>query len=68
MYALAKLGFSQSYTYFTWRTTKWELETYLRELTRRGRASIFRPNFWPNTPDILPEHLARRPPGVRAAR
>jgi starch synthase (maltosyl-transferring) len=57
MYALAKLGFSQSYTYFTWRNTKQELVTYLTELTKTQVAEFFRPNFWPNTPDILPEHL-----------
>jgi starch synthase (maltosyl-transferring) len=57
MYALAKLGFSQSYTYFTWRNTKHELTTYLTELTKTDAADFFRPNFWPNTPDILPEHL-----------
>jgi len=57
MYALAKLGFSQSYTYFTWRNSKWEFTTYLTELTKTEVAEFFRPNFWPNTPDILPEHL-----------
>ena len=57
MYALAKVGFSQSYTYFTWRTSKWELETYVRELTQAPIRDFFRPNFWPNTPDILPEEL-----------
>jgi starch synthase (maltosyl-transferring) len=57
MYRLAKLGFSQSYTYFTWRNTKSELEKYLRELTRSEVREFFRPNFWPNTPDILPEYL-----------
>lgn len=57
MYALAKGGFSQSYTYFTWRTTKRELEHYVTELTRQPVAEFYRPNFWPNTPDILPEHL-----------
>lgn len=57
MYALAKLGFSQSYTYFTWRTQKHELTEYMRELTQTPAAEFFRPNFWPNTPDILPEHL-----------
>jgi starch synthase (maltosyl-transferring) len=57
MYALAKAGFSQSYTYFTWRTSKAEIEAYLREITRGEVAEFFRPNFWPNTPDILPEHL-----------
>jgi starch synthase (maltosyl-transferring) len=57
MYALAKLGFSQSYTYFTWRNTKREFIEYMTELTRTEVAEFFRPNFWPNTPDILPEHL-----------
>jgi starch synthase (maltosyl-transferring) len=57
MYALAKSGFSQSYTYFSWRTSKWELETYLRELASPPVADFFRPNFWPTTPDIFPEHL-----------
>lgn len=57
MYTLAKGGFSQSYTYFTWRTTKHELTTYMKELTKTEVAEFFRPNFWPNTPDILPEHL-----------
>ena len=57
MYALAKLGFSQSYTYFTWRNTKHEFTAYLTELTKTDVAEFFRPNFWPNTPDILPEHL-----------
>jgi starch synthase (maltosyl-transferring) len=57
MYALAKLGFSQSYTYFTWRTSKHELTTYVTELTKTDVAEFFRPNLWPNTPDILPEHL-----------
>lgn len=54
---LAKLGFDQSYTYFTWRNTKRELERYLLELTGTELAEYFRPNFWPNTPDILPEPL-----------
>lgn len=57
MYALAKLGFSQSYTYFTWRHTKPEFEAYLRELSSVPVSDFYRPNFWPNTPDILPEHL-----------
>jgi starch synthase (maltosyl-transferring) len=57
MQQLAKAGFSQSYTYFTWRTTKWELTEYLTELTKSELREYFRPNFWPNTPDILPEHL-----------
>jgi starch synthase (maltosyl-transferring) len=57
MYRLAKLGFSQSYTYFAWRNTAWELTQYLTELTQTGVAEFFRPNLWPNTPDILTEYL-----------
>ena len=57
MYWLAKVGFTQSYTYFTWRTTKWELTTYLEEITRPPVSDFFRPNFWPNTPDILHKSL-----------
>jgi starch synthase (maltosyl-transferring) len=57
MYALAKLGFSQSYTYFTWRTSRAELVEYASHLFYTEVADFFRPNFWPNTPDILPEHL-----------
>jgi starch synthase (maltosyl-transferring) len=57
MYALAKAGFSQSYTYFTWRNTKAELTEYLLELTRTEVREYFRPSFWPNTPDILAEPL-----------
>ena len=57
MARLAKVGFSQSYTYFTWRNTKRELEQYLTELTRTELRDYFRPNFWPNTPDILPQYL-----------
>lgn len=57
MYALAKAGFSQSYTYFTWRNTSRELTEYLQELTETDVGEFFRPNLWPNTPDILPEHL-----------
>jgi starch synthase (maltosyl-transferring) len=57
MYGLAKAGFSQSYTYFTWRTSKRELTEYLTDITRGPVAEFFRPNLWPNTPDILPEHL-----------
>ncbi|MDA8310629.1 MAG: alpha-1,4-glucan--maltose-1-phosphate maltosyltransferase [Actinomycetota bacterium] len=55
MYRLAKVGFTQSYTYFAWRNTKWELESYMRELAEV--AHFFRPSFWPNTPDILTETL-----------
>jgi starch synthase (maltosyl-transferring) len=57
VYRLAKLGFTQSYTYFTWRNTKRELIEYLTELTQTEVKEYLRPNFWPNTPDILPEHL-----------
>jgi starch synthase (maltosyl-transferring) len=57
MYALAKAGFTQSYTYFTWRHSKAEFTEYLEELTRPPVSEFFRPNFWTNTPDILPEHL-----------
>jgi len=57
MYRLAKLGFTQSYNYFPWRNTKSELEEYLTELTRTEVAEYFRPNLWPNTPDILPQIL-----------
>lgn len=57
MYHLAKVGFTQSYTYFTWRNTKRELTDYLMELTQTDVREYFRPNFWPNTPDILPESL-----------
>lgn len=57
MYRLAKLGFTQSYTYFAWRHAKAELEEYLTELTGTEVADYFRPNFWPNTPDILTEAL-----------
>lgn len=57
MYALAKAGFSQSYTYFTWRNTKEQLTTYLSELIDTEIFEYFRPNFFVNTPDILPEYL-----------
>jgi starch synthase (maltosyl-transferring) len=57
MYRLAKSGFTQSYTYFTWRNTKEELTEYLAELTQSEVKDFFRPNFWPNTPDILHEYL-----------
>jgi starch synthase (maltosyl-transferring) len=57
MERLAKLGFSQSYTYFTWRTAKWELVEYLTELTHTDVREYLRPNFWPNTPDILTEQM-----------
>jgi starch synthase (maltosyl-transferring) len=57
MYDLAKRGFTQSYTYFTWRNTKYDLTTYCEELVKTSARDFFRPNFWPNTPDILPEFL-----------
>ena len=57
MYNLAKLGFTQSYTYFAWRNAKAELTEYLTELTTTDVKEFFRPNFWPNTPDILNEYL-----------
>ena len=57
MNRLAKAGFSQSYTYFTWRNTKQELTDYFTELTQTEVREYLRPNLWPNTPDILPEFL-----------
>jgi starch synthase (maltosyl-transferring) len=57
MKALAKLGFTQSYTYFTWRTGKDELQAYLTELAGYPERDYYRPNFFTNTPDILPLHL-----------
>lgn len=57
MASLAKVGFTQSYTYFTWRVTKDEIVEYVNELVHGPSRYFFRPNFWPNTPDILPFHL-----------
>ncbi len=57
MYALAKAGFTQSYTYFAWRHSKAELVEYMEELSRPPVVEFYQPNFWPNTPDILTEHL-----------
>jgi len=57
MYRLAQIGFTQSYTYFAWRNTKWELEAYFEELTTPPECEFFWPNLWPNTPDILTEYL-----------
>jgi starch synthase (maltosyl-transferring) len=68
MKALAKLGFTQSYTYFTWRTGKEELQAYLSELTGYPEREYFRPNFFVNTPDILPYHLQSGEPWVFKAR
>ncbi|MEE8601075.1 alpha-1,4-glucan--maltose-1-phosphate maltosyltransferase [Euzebya tangerina] len=64
MQQLAKVGFTQSYTYFTWRNTRWELETYLTELAHGPMANYYRPNFWPNTPDILHEYLQSGAPAA----
>jgi starch synthase (maltosyl-transferring) len=64
MKALAKAGFTQSYTYFTWRNTKWELTEYLTELTQTSMKEYYRGNFFTNTPDILPIYLQT---GGRAA-
>jgi starch synthase (maltosyl-transferring) len=64
MHKLAKIGFTQSYTYFTWRNTKQELFEYFTELTQHPSREYFRPNVWPNTPDILHETLQT---GGRAA-
>ena len=57
MYRLAKLGFTQSYTYFAWRNDPWSIRQYFTELTTPPVADFFRPNAWPNTPDILNEYL-----------
>jgi starch synthase (maltosyl-transferring) len=64
MRRLAKLGFTQSYTYFAWRREPWELREYCEELTKTEMVDFFRPNFWPNTPDILTDQLVE---GGRAA-
>jgi starch synthase (maltosyl-transferring) len=68
MKALAKLGFSQSYTYFTWRTGKEELQAYLSEITGYPEREYFRPNLFVNTPDILPFHLQSGEPWIFKAR
>ncbi|HEU0082469.1 MAG TPA: alpha-1,4-glucan--maltose-1-phosphate maltosyltransferase [Bradyrhizobium sp.] len=68
MKGLAKLGFTQSYTYFTWRTQKWEFEQYLTELTRYPERDFYRPNFFVNTPDILPWHLQSGEPWMFKSR
>jgi len=57
MYNLAKLGFTQSYNYFPWRNTSVELRQFMTELTRTEVKEFYRPNLWPNTPDILPQYL-----------
>jgi starch synthase (maltosyl-transferring) len=68
MKVLAKLGFSQSYTYFTWRTNKQELTEYLSEITGYPEREYFRPNFFVNTPDILPIHLQAGEPWMFKSR
>ena len=67
MHALGQAGFQQSYTYFTWRVTKQELTDYGREVSQQTSA-FFRPNFWVNTPDILPFHLQSGNPAIFALR
>ncbi|MEJ2033819.1 MAG: alpha-1,4-glucan--maltose-1-phosphate maltosyltransferase [Deltaproteobacteria bacterium] len=57
MHQLAKVGFTQSYTYFTWRNTKWDLTQYFTKLSQGKGREYFRPNLWPNTPDILNDYL-----------
>lgn len=64
MKALAKVGFTQSYTYFTWRTTKAELTEYFTELTQSEMKEYFRGNLFTNTPDILPFHLQKGEPTI----
>jgi starch synthase (maltosyl-transferring) len=66
LYGLAKLGFTQSYSYFTWRTAKWELEEFGREIAEH--ADYARPNLWVSTPDILHESLQHGGPGMFAIR
>ncbi|WP_341221071.1 alpha-1,4-glucan--maltose-1-phosphate maltosyltransferase [Polaribacter atrinae] len=61
MHQLAKQGYTQSYTYFTWRDSKHELIEYMNELTQTDQKEYMRPNFWPNTPDINPYHLQGAP-------
>ncbi|HEX4866042.1 MAG TPA: alpha-1,4-glucan--maltose-1-phosphate maltosyltransferase [Acidimicrobiales bacterium] len=68
MAKLAEVGFTQSYTYFTWRHTPWELREYVSELTAEPLVEFMRPSFWPNTPDILDEALRHAPPAHFALR
>ncbi len=65
---LAKIGFSQSYTYFTWKNSRWELTEYVSELAYSGEQEYFRPNFFANTPDILHEYLQHGGPAAFEAR
>jgi starch synthase (maltosyl-transferring) len=62
MRELAKIGFAQSYTYFTWKNHRWELSEYVWELAHTDEAEYFRPNFFPTTPDILTDYLAEAGP------
>jgi len=64
MAKLAEVGFSQSYTYFTWRTTATELREYVEEVALSDKAEYMRPSFWPNTPDILAPPLRNAPASV----
>jgi starch synthase (maltosyl-transferring) len=64
MQELAKLGFNQSYTYFTWKNARWELVEYLNELAHGEEREYFRPNFFTNTPDILTEYLVEGGPSA----
>ncbi len=66
MYALAKGGYTQGYTYFTWRTGKDELQAYFEEICNPPVSDFFRPNVWPNTPDILHEQLQEKDPAATA--
>ena len=68
MRQLAKLGFSQSYTYFTWKNSRWELTEYVSELANSGEQEYFRPNFFANTPDILHAYLQHGGPAAFEAR
>ncbi|HWC25143.1 MAG TPA: alpha-1,4-glucan--maltose-1-phosphate maltosyltransferase [Solirubrobacteraceae bacterium] len=68
MRQLAKVGFNQSYTYFTWKSSKWELTDYVTELATSGMQEYFRPNFFVNTPDILTEELQHGGPPKFASR
>jgi starch synthase (maltosyl-transferring) len=68
MFELGKAGFSQSYTYFTWKNSRWELAEYVRHLAESPTPDFFRPNFFVNTPDILSEYLQTSGPAGFAAR
>jgi starch synthase (maltosyl-transferring) len=68
MRELAKIGFAQSYTYFTWKNHRWDLSEYVSELAHTEEAEYFRPNFFPTTPDILTDYLAEGGPPAFAIR